>query len=1551
MSVFKNLYVLDLFQKVSMWSKLFLLLTLPMMAMANRDFIPDFPSYDDGRELHVYRRAGSVLMVTLNGIDMTKDPRPVSECQLNGGTIKGQCSLYNVSTTSDCIQNNGTITFQCQNARRPSNVTEYEHYFTTTTIVDNTTMAIQVESIDEDNDENMTANIPATLASPTYARIVRWRNIFGASVYMVLYNDGEYEYIYGGNIACTSAVVRNQSFPLLSQKNVRFHKDYDGLGLFDTQDSDTYDYIQRIKYWQNWEDFDKLDFDSNNITVFSQSTYFIVGSVSGDVCNHFCEGGCEIATKMIRAGSNNKRIINGRYEDVSIEFELFDEYEFNQVTLSGDLKIVTHRVVDSVQSLDSVQSQTSSTLLSPLASLTTSNVGVVSSSWANPNVHKKIKKIKLNNGMSLGCHGITTEPTPENSDGYITFESDSSSDIVLSNCRTEKTFQYMKLNNVTFDISNVRTEKVTLEDIISRGRLFSGSPHQFNKFSIKSSDIICDKCFDFDTNQAINEVDVENTILQTQEEDIRLNNIVINAGTTVKIEQHMYIDASVYAKFENTEIRSVTSASIRVTSDDIEMKDLTILALDIKLNSRVLTLEDWSAGIGTNYDTEITCSGTASLKNIKGGKNLNLDGQGVYTLEDIEFDSVEFRGISAVSNIQRVVSNSVTFGGCYDHLLIRYSTFDTITAICSSSSSAGIVEIEELKQSDATGAKSITLENMQFIATSSSRTEKLNFNDAHLTDSHLQLYGWILPRIIYPRTQTSGTIILGHIVEVSKLSEQHITFTIDSNYLKTYNSPTKFEFIGSVVGLPKDYYVSPRFAKTNAEFDTAIYASVNIYNPQDTQSVNLYDYQNSFFKDFRRYCQPGHEYEMREGSCVNCPRGTYSDIYGINACKACPKKFFYNDEEGQRLCKLCPAGQTTSASVRYRSHASYTAVISDINACQPSNTCPPGKHYFNGQCNDYRRCTDIPYAERVAAGKSCQCGTEVVKYFQYCHNNVKYDYPQCSDTSNQKPCMCGSAVAYEGMYCYDHVSKNGNAVSTQIVDCHVASANKIRSEFESVISTKMFKKYTKGEECICRYTTDKTEHCSAEAVFCQEEVGCVYNYAWTEASQYSLDYKKYVLPKCPAEHKYFSFNLKHANSPSKIHKIYQRGRVRYSRHPDEFWNADIPTQYRENRYLCRCGPQYNRGLWPHLCPTGYYCIDRKVCSAVPKCSNTNQLVEKTCNCGNNVRGYKYCGPGYVCQNNKCLPSCDNRLETYTASLSSSNNRMTIISTLFAPWFSMTKWLRLLRRDVRLYYYTKHMDGIDSIWQVEQTLHSPLHSTNYQSYKPILREFVQVIRDTIHATDNIFPEVESYLLARLNSDAFFAQFPKSIPMWKTQPSCCVRSNEQYHCNTDIPENQCANEWRKTALFEETEMLTDPLNPTWNIHYAGKVQRELPRFLDGSVMTKYEYFLSLQKALVKELRNYLYENLSHLLNTNVIGQCVCHHTNKFETHEICVNGQYCNHGRCSFTPIKTCTHHEGLIRNNMQCICGDTFCDTNQFCFSEQNLCTDSSEIAMEVISAI
>ena len=984
------------------------------------------------------------------------------------------------------------------------------------------------------------------------------------------------------------------------------------------------------------------------------------------------------------------------------------------------------------------------------------------------------------------------------------------------------------------------------------------------------------------------QIKLDNTVFETASETIQgETKSVISQNSQLKIRDSMDINTAVLTEMNSVTIQphstSGSTPSLRINSGKIDMRLLNInTEINIELISSDITLEGWA---GSNYDLTVETGASlnetgASLKNIKGGQSLTLTGTGTYTLNDVNFNSISFESTVVPNNVKDVVSSSVTFRGCYERLFIQDSTFDEIEASCSSGNS--LIFIEELIQT--TGLKTIKLENTKFVVTNWN-FEELVFNEMDMDKSQVELYAKKQPQLYSKVTTTVGLswIITGNVVHFVNEEPLNVSKKFDNADYDDKMDLGDTEF-RKYIGLPMFIGVNLRPNETFVEnIETqARGENIDIYDNLTYTSIDIYDDQTALAINLYDYANTEFEDSRRY-----CRPG---DQMANGTCVACPIGT-YSNTYNPRACQPCP-----------RRH-----FYNDQTGQSECIVCPSGTSTSAATQNQYGQ----DYIDVVSNVSACQSVATCLPG-KHSYGGGCYDFRQCSSLDDvaryvtQESCHCGTDVVPFNEYCRDDIGKTpypdcvnvnnqkpcwcGEYLAKEGDYCYGNVSSTIRDCVAGTIGV---------DACMCG-----TERCNANAQGCNNGI-CEYpKYSTLRLSNLNGEF----IPEC--QQPIHSANFQKTRPileqlPYRATMLVLLGRRQISLN---------------NRHMCFCGNS--------LCFDGWYCQQGK-CSAVPKCDTG--LSATTCSCGNEM-----CQPGYFCINGQCVPSCDNSVNQQ---IYNTND----VSSHFRNVHRTLDILINLTRHRRQYYED---EGYISIWnEKENNVHAELSQYKYQINRHILRYFNRFMRQVIHRAKQT-TDAPRHILEGLNVDTFYSEFPDNIPMFRHYNKCCLRGaiTAHFNCN-DANQSSCTRPYEWIDAYVETQdILSDPLNPDWNQHYAGVPKRNVPTFSDGSKMKKTGYLYSLWFAHINAFGEYFDKALPHVASTT--RSCFCHH---LETYEMCVEDQYCNRGRCSFTPIETCKNHLGFIRNPKQCICGDTFCDTNQFCVREQHLCTDTSEMEMEVVT--
>ena len=392
-------------------------------------------------------------------------------------------------------------------------------------------------------------------------------------------------------------------------------------------------------------------------------------------------------------------------------------------------------------------------------------------------------------------------------------------------------------------------------------------------------------------------------------------------------------------------------------------------------------------------------------------------------------------------------------------------------------------------------------------------------------------------------------------------------------------------------------------------------------------------------------------------------------------------------------------------------------------------------------------------------------------------------------------------------------------------------------------------------------------------------------------------------------------------------------------------------------FICDCGSE--------KCVTGEFCHDDGKCRTIPKCKN-NALTDERCLCASTE-----CPSGNVCVDGVCQPSCDN-VKSETQEIDET------VKKLVKPAVNhigriVNIWTKLYENHYDLYkekFEDSELFSNKQIWDnTEKNIDSPLHAFNYQMEDIILsrlrrefNEYIDQVTDTagsntcqngicidrknqFRLTRDVFAIYEKGSTVDSLNSPFQQLFPRSVPMYRNVGmKCCLMREtfaDEFDCDSST-ENICLSykdyEWQK-AYVKTTDVLSNPLHASWNRHNVPNIERDVPSFSDGKTMEKGEYVHTVWFAYLDNLKAYL-ESIIIANRPHVTEKCLCH-TDSFEKIQACSTAQYCQHGRCRFTPLDDCTYTKGMVVNQNECICGNTSCDSNTYCIKAQSTCLEDS----------
>ncbi|XP_019616130.1 PREDICTED: fibrillin-3-like [Branchiostoma belcheri] len=146
--------------------------------------------------------------------------------------------------------------------------------------------------------------------------------------------------------------------------------------------------------------------------------------------------------------------------------------------------------------------------------------------------------------------------------------------------------------------------------------------------------------------------------------------------------------------------------------------------------------------------------------------------------------------------------------------------------------------------------------------------------------------------------------------------------------------------------------------------------------------------------------------------CINCPVGTYEQD---NTCHPCPPGW-YQDEEGQTECKVCPSQDSPIEGCGEEPDHCY------LNPCQNGGTCHDYVGFYNCTCPD--SFTGADCEEDV---DECDQGTDTCD-----------DAATCANVVGSYNCTCDDGYIGEGYSCID---VDECALGTDTCDEHATCTN------------------------------------------------------------------------------------------------------------------------------------------------------------------------------------------------------------------------------------------------------------------------------------------------------------------------------------------------------------------------------------------------------------------------------------------------------------------------------------------------------------------------------
>ena len=1280
----------------------------------------------------------------------------------------------------------------------------------------------------------------ATLpAEPHGAFIAEWTNINGSTIYLIVYDDDEFEYIYPSGTSCASAQIKGMEVFMQENQNIRFHEGYEAASYeyFSPEHDKFQQTMKRINAVSHWNTLGARHVFNGHVLEFSpSSTNFTVDSNSTNiVCTNFCQDGCEMKYKKFGV-FGNPTIRSGTLDDNYITSELGTTV-LNDVTLQDTLVVNTVNTIKiqgtlTIRDCNDIQDN-----------------GNQKTKWEAEGSYATLKLICNDPNKAYTFTNVSMQDIQldvQQYEGSIHFEDsqffgygrgitdvDKKVDSFSGSLKTFKsTDSYLELYFIT------AKEHVFANEADIRGSV----AYLFSENGIK-------------VNNKMNILNSEFEIKDGKNNGIQANDIHIEGGRFYGKTSNSavsYLEATNSIVFKNLRIDDARTRGSYKGNDwvfkapSINVEKFLILSSSIKIDqitfesSHSLTIEE------IEIDTAIIKSnGTLKVDNIN-SQLVQLQSEPTHTLNDFHVDSLELN--------------------CHDWVLTNTNLIK-LKMICGATQKT--LNIQSLELYDGSGEKKLELVNTN--ATIYTKNKAV-FNQIKLKNSQLFLFGvrrpWTQEITFSENAVPYSRLFLGREVTVLDIQNPEITtvFEIDGTTESVQrNYPTPSDSISTKIAIPSVLIrTTGDSSYINSVSPTVTVKSVSAMDSSDIEYIELQDYVGLDVEDKRQYCEPG--YQTTDSGCNACPKGTYSSRFDSGACKVCPKGL-YNDETGQRVCKRCPTDATSGYTRKTNITKSESA-----SDCKLTTKCSAGLYFYDLGCHAAQKCGTITDAQRFKENKKCKCGNEIIEHDEYClvfnEEPVQSAIPLCSIVGNQEPCF-------------------GEGISVD------ESSNE--------------PKFQTG---------------------------------------------------CPASDQPFIGNPK--SSRFNLNNIIVVG----------------------DKFACECGS--------NKCTAGQFCHDDNECRDRPQCKN-NAFVTEDCFCKTTQ-----CAPGNVCIDGKCQESCDNVLST------AEDKTLVEIVSRFSKYFAsvytgqdIQKWVT--RHDKqKATYLEKFEDATDSehleIWaNTESNINAPLHPFHYQMEDFILdrlRYDFNFYSERLTSED-LVTEVFSYFydsdtvaavksgkchsgicfsaskgLSRSNfavyeqidttnegmDTPFQRMFPEDVPMYKSISACCrlrTYESDPFECDQATTEDKCVSKngyaWQQ-AFVETPSRLRNPLDASWNQHNVPTIERNLPTFINGRVMTKGEYVYTVWFAYIDTLQRYI-ESTYIGSRPYVTQKCMCH-TDSFDKVQACSTTQYCQHGRCRFTPLNDCAYTRGMAVNQNECICGNTACDLNNYCVKATSTCLQESVASVE-----
>ena len=1292
----------------------------------------------------------------------------------------------------------------------------------------------------------------ATLpAQPQGAFIAEWTNTDGSTIYLIVYDDDEFEYVYPKGTSCASAQIKGMEVFIQENQNIRFHEGYsaESYEYFSPEHDKFKATRERINAVSNWNTLRGQHVFSGHVLEFlDDSTDFTVDSNSNNiVCTNFCQYGCEMKYKEFGV-FGNPTIRSGMLDDNTITSEL-------GTTVMRDVSLNDTLVVDTD------------------------------------------KPIKIQGTMTIsGCKDIqdnrNQKTTWEEAEGdYATLK------FVCNDTNKMYMFTNVDMKNIQLDVQD-----------------YAGSIHFKNsRYEISGADAILGslKSLNVVDSAIYLRFDTDEEHLLASDIDFQNSFVRIISRNAIKVNNTMTILHSNFGS--NFEMIDGDNSGIKATDIDIQESRFFgdncrsqpyLQATDnIVFKNNALTSTDTGRSscncMGSDCRGWFFIAPTITIENVENSEEsipqITFDSSHSLTIKTLQIDTAIIKS-SGTLKVDNVDSQSVQLLGeptthalndfrvdslelnCHDWVL-KNTKVTSLKMKCGATPKTLNIQSLELNNSPD-DEKTLELQNTDALIYTKN---KAVFNQIKLKNSQLFLFGvrrpWTQEITFSENAEPYSKLFLGHEVTVLDIQNPEITTvfkivgtteTVQHNYMTPSGSIYTKIAIPSIVirNTGSSSYI-------NSVSPTVKVKSISAMVSSDIEYIELQDYVGLDVEDKRQYCEPG--YRTTENGCDACPKGTYSNRFDSGACKDCPRGL-YNDETGQRVCKRCPTNATSGFT--YRTQDSKSESASD---CMVTTKCSAGLYFYDKGCHAAQECDDITDAQRFKENKKCKCGDEIIKHDdeiiehnEYCINSNKSVNPLCSHVNGQAPC-----VGTDGSVSVDE-SSNEPKVQTG----------------------------------------------------------------------------------CPASDQPFIGNPK--SSRFNLNNIIVVG----------------------NNFACECGS--------NKCTAGQFCHDDKECRDRPQCKN-NAFVSEDCFCKTTR-----CEPNNVCIDGKCQKSCDDVLST--AGDKTLGEIVSKISKHFASVYTgqdIQKWVTRHSAQKAI-YLEKFEDATDSeheqIWaNTESNINAPLHPFHYQMEDFILdklRYDFNFYSERLTSED-LISEVFSYFYPSLfDSDTvaavksgkchsgicfsaskglsrsnfavyeqiditnegmklldtpFQRMFPEDVPMYKNIEACCgdrTYESDPFVCDATTYA-KCVSKNKYTwqnAYVKTPSRLRNPLDASWNQHNVPNIERNIPTFKNGIVMTKGEYVYTVWFAYIDTLQRYI-ESTYIGSRPYVIEKCMCH-TDSFDKVQGCSTTQYCQHGRCRFTPLDDCAYTRGMAVNQNECICGNTACDLNNYCVKATSTCLQESVASIQ-----